>query len=174
MEQVTLGSYLKSGRERAGVGLDAVSLATKIPIRKLEALEEERLESLPAMVFVKGFVQAYCREVNLDPQPALELLTETLAGDTRDTEASPQDEQPIYLTPPARDIARGLRVSRIILVLAAIALFIAAYVLTGREETAGGPSANATEEYPAFLEHGLERETKHETAAPDAGETRAN
>ena len=53
------GSYLKHERELRGVPLDDVAESTKIGIRFLRALEENRFEDLPGEVFVKGFIRSY-------------------------------------------------------------------------------------------------------------------
>lgn len=74
MERV--GPYLISGREKAGMTLEQVSAITRIPLRSLRALEEDRFEDLPATAIARGFLIAYCRCVGLDPQPCLEVLAE--------------------------------------------------------------------------------------------------
>jgi cytoskeleton protein RodZ len=156
MEQVSLGTYLRNGRERAGVSLDGLSATTRVPRRSLEALEEERFVDLPAIVFVKGFVRAYCREVRLDPQPALDLLPSAAPSPWLGPAASPDNESahnPIYLTAPTRDLYRGLRISRVILVLIAVALFAVAYIIAGSSERSAGDSTAAGGAPPHSQEH---------------------
>jgi cytoskeleton protein RodZ len=53
--------------------------STRVGIRHLEALEEERLADLPSPVFVRGFIRAYCGFLRESPQTALDLY-QTLAG----------------------------------------------------------------------------------------------
>ena len=53
------GSYLKHERELRGVPLDEIAESTKISLRFLRALEENRFEDLPGEVFVKGFIRSY-------------------------------------------------------------------------------------------------------------------
>ncbi len=65
------GEKLRKQREQQGISLDAISNATKISIRMLRALEEERFEQLPGGVFNKGFVRAYARHVGLDEEEAI-------------------------------------------------------------------------------------------------------
>jgi cytoskeletal protein RodZ len=45
--------------------------STRVGIRHLEALEEERLVDLPSPVFVRGFIRAYCGFLRESPDPAL-------------------------------------------------------------------------------------------------------
>ena len=56
---VTLGAYLRSLREAKGSSLEDMARSTRVGIRHLEALEEERLADLPSPVFVRGFIRAY-------------------------------------------------------------------------------------------------------------------
>lgn len=66
------GKSLKLLREKLGLDLKAISAETKIPIKTLEWIEEEELEHLPAPVYLKGFLRAYARMLNLDPQKLVE------------------------------------------------------------------------------------------------------
>ena len=54
--------------------------STRVGIRHLEALEDERLIDLPSPVFVRGFIRAYCRFLRETPDPALGRY-QRLAGD---------------------------------------------------------------------------------------------
>ena len=67
----SFGARLKQEREKKGVTLDEVALATKIGTRMLRALEEERFNLLPGGIFNKGFVRAYARQLGLDEDQAI-------------------------------------------------------------------------------------------------------
>jgi cytoskeleton protein RodZ len=67
----TLGSYLKQEREKRGITIEQISSATKISVKTLIALEEDHYADLPAKPFIRGFIQAYCRCVGIDPQECL-------------------------------------------------------------------------------------------------------
>jgi len=71
-----LGSYLSAGRTRAGLSAEQVARETRIPLKSVTALEEERYDLLPEPVFVRGFVSAYCRAVRLDEGPAIDCMTQ--------------------------------------------------------------------------------------------------
>ena len=84
MEQVesggaSLGPYLRSLREAKGGSLEDMARSTRVGIRHLEALEDERLIDLPSPVFVRGFIRAYCGFLRESPDPALARY-ERLAG----------------------------------------------------------------------------------------------
>lgn len=62
------GGLLRRLRESAEANLDAVSEITKISKRYLHALEENDFDTLPAAVYVRGFVSEYARALGLDPK----------------------------------------------------------------------------------------------------------
>ena len=66
------GKTLKQIRERMGVDLKTVSAETKINIKILEWIEEEALDKLPALVYLKGFLRGYAQSLGLDPQKVTE------------------------------------------------------------------------------------------------------
>lgn len=66
--QQEFGAYLRERREGRSVSLEDVARVTKIPSRSLERLEAGSFESLPADVFVRGFVKSYASCVGLDPE----------------------------------------------------------------------------------------------------------
>jgi len=63
----SIGEYLKREREFRKISLEEISRTTKIREDMLRDIEENRLDSLPSPVFVKGFLRAYARCVGLDP-----------------------------------------------------------------------------------------------------------
>jgi cytoskeleton protein RodZ len=76
---VTAGMLLRGAREAAGLHVAALAVALKVPVRKLEALEENRLDELPDLVFVRALASSVCRTLKIDPQPVLERLPQTIA-----------------------------------------------------------------------------------------------
>jgi transcriptional regulator with XRE-family HTH domain len=66
------GEQLRRAREARGVTLEAVSDATRIALRHLEALERSDLGALPAGPFGKGYVRTYAMLLGIDPEPILE------------------------------------------------------------------------------------------------------
>ena len=49
------------------ISLEEISATTKISVRLLSALENGDRAKLPAPVFIRGFIRAYCLHVGLDP-----------------------------------------------------------------------------------------------------------
>ena len=71
-EQATLGSHLRALREERNTSLEEMAFATRVSTAQLEALEADQTALLPAPVFVKGFIRAYCHFLGLPPDDALE------------------------------------------------------------------------------------------------------
>jgi cytoskeleton protein RodZ len=89
----SLGAYLRSLREAKGGSLEDMARSTRVGIRHLEALEEERLGDLPSPVFVRGFIRAYCSFLRENPEPALSSYEE-LAGSRAATQAASAPPRP--------------------------------------------------------------------------------
>ena len=72
----TLGIRLRELREAKGVSLDDIARSTRVGRRHLEALETDTWAELPAPVFVKGFIRAYCAFLDASPDEVLGLYRE--------------------------------------------------------------------------------------------------
>jgi cytoskeletal protein RodZ len=72
----TLGIRLRELREAKGVSLDDIARSTRVGRPHLEALEREDWAELPAPVFVKGFIRAYCDFLDAPAAEALGLYRE--------------------------------------------------------------------------------------------------
>lgn len=66
------GPDLKRFRESRGIPLREIATASKVGVRYLEYIEAERVEVLPAPVYLRGFLQEYARVVGLDPRHTAE------------------------------------------------------------------------------------------------------
>lgn len=74
---VTAGTLLRRAREAAGLHVAALAVSLKVPVRKLEALEEDRWDALPDAVFIRALASSVCRTLKIDPQPVLDRLPQT-------------------------------------------------------------------------------------------------
>ena len=72
-----LGPYLSTLREERGLSLDEVARVTRVAPRFLEALEHEDYTQLPASVFTKGYIRAYCQAVGVPVEEALSRYRES-------------------------------------------------------------------------------------------------
>lgn len=69
--ELHFGVTLRRAREQRGLSTRDIAQKTRISVRWLEALEEARLDGLPAEVFVSGYLRSYARAVGLDGQSLL-------------------------------------------------------------------------------------------------------
>lgn len=60
------GAVIRERREARGLTLEAVSRATRIPLAHLRALEDERLDELPAGPYASAYRRAVCAYLGLD------------------------------------------------------------------------------------------------------------
>ena len=60
------GGYMRHHRLMKGLSIDRIAAATKIGGIILEQIENEDFQSLPAVVFVRGHVVQFAREIGLD------------------------------------------------------------------------------------------------------------
>jgi cytoskeleton protein RodZ len=73
----TAGMLLRHAREAAGLHVATLAANLKVPVRKLEALEEDRYDLLGDAVFVRALASSICRTLKVDPHPVLERLPQT-------------------------------------------------------------------------------------------------
>jgi cytoskeleton protein RodZ len=133
----SLGTYLRELRSAKDVSLDEVTRATRVGRAHLEALEAEDLASLPAPVFVKGFIRAYCEFLQADAGEALGRYRELIGDRGRSATAG-------TLEPRAAGIGRGpVFVSVILLVVLGAALFILNSGRSSPSRSARPPAAEA-------------------------------
>ncbi|HEX6738990.1 MAG TPA: helix-turn-helix domain-containing protein [Vicinamibacteria bacterium] len=64
----SFGETLRRERELRGIGLREMADATKISVRFLQALEEDRVEVLPGGLFPRAFVRQYASFLGLDAE----------------------------------------------------------------------------------------------------------
>lgn len=74
---VTAGMLLRRAREAAGLHVATLAVSLKVPVRKLEALEEDRYDQLSDAVFIRALASSVCRTLKIDPQPVLERLPQS-------------------------------------------------------------------------------------------------
>lgn len=152
-DTVTAGAMMRRAREAAGLHVAALAVSMKIPVKKLEALEADRLDLLHDAVFVRALAASVCRALKIDPAPILDKLPLTTAPklnpDERGINApfhAPRDATamplPALLTKPATLVFAAL-------VLAGIVVFF----MPGIQETevTGGIANQAKEVFDSSV-----------------------
>lgn len=78
LSALTAGMMMRNAREAAGLHVAALAVSMKIPVKKLEALEADRLDLLHDAVFVRALAASVCRALKIDPAPVLLKLPLTV------------------------------------------------------------------------------------------------
>jgi len=134
-----LGTYLSQLREERGPSIEELARVTRVSSRYLEALEREDFAQLPAPVFTKGYIRAYCQALGVPAEEALSRYAETVK--------IPVVTAPVE-APSARPADDGRRprgtllLSFVLLVGFGVALFVVTLLLqSGRSERTVRPAA---------------------------------
>jgi len=73
----SVGEHLRQLREAKRMSLAEVSRETRVPIASVERIEADRFDELPGEVFVRGFLRAYAKALDV---PADEVLARYTAS----------------------------------------------------------------------------------------------
>jgi cytoskeleton protein RodZ len=114
-----IGRALAEARQAQGLELADVAQQLKFMTRQIEALENERFDSLPGPTIARGMVRTYARFLKLDPEP----LIEKMAGRVESRDATPQLAARFNQPVPFSDSGRRSTVAY--LALSAVVLAIA-------------------------------------------------
>jgi len=72
--QPSAGAMLRAAREAAGLHIAALAVSLKVPVKKIEALEQDRTDLLPDATFARALAASVCRSLKVDPRPVLARL----------------------------------------------------------------------------------------------------
>jgi cytoskeleton protein RodZ len=179
----SLGAQLKQEREKQGMTLEQISLATKIGTRMLRALEEEHFDQLPGGIFNKGFIRAYARCLHMDEDQAIAdyVAATTVSPAANQSESDDQTTvPPPILDPPSRDAIHGagLPWGIFAVVLLIVALGFAAWGYYSRESQKAAPEstiapANSVSSAPATVTERSSPEQNPITSKPATATTAA-
>ncbi|MGI4756575.1 MAG: helix-turn-helix domain-containing protein [Janthinobacterium lividum] len=90
-ERMRFGEGLKVHRERRGISLDDVAISTRVSLRHLSALEEERFTELPGGVFSRGIVRSYAQCCGLDMDDTVRGFLDAVRASGLNTEQRDDD-----------------------------------------------------------------------------------
>ena len=121
------GALLRQARQSAGMDIAVLASALKVPVNKLQALENDDFTVLPDAVFARALASSMCRTLKVDPAPVLGQLPQgqapRLVGDKDGLNAKfkdPQDKAPPLRLPAA---SRGVSLTVLVLLAAAAAVY---------------------------------------------------
>lgn len=73
--------FVTNARKRAGLSLEEIAAATKIPVRHLDAVEHGRVADLPRGVYRRAILRTYATAIDLDPALVLERFSHAFGTD---------------------------------------------------------------------------------------------
>jgi cytoskeleton protein RodZ len=111
----SLGQELKRERELRGITLKEISESTRISLKFLQALEDDRLEVIPGQFYTQAILRAYARTAGLDENQWLNKYREILLFEQYALDKHPHKK----LSPPLILTKRRLVALLIVLGLAA-------------------------------------------------------
>jgi cytoskeleton protein RodZ len=94
MSKCSFGPLLKKERETREISLNELTVATRIPLRFLEALENEQWDKLPGGIFNRGYVRAIARYLGLSEEHLLSEYDAAYASRRPLAPARPPDPIP--------------------------------------------------------------------------------
>ena len=108
----SIGQHLRRERELRQVSLEEMAQTTRIPLKMLHRMEEDRFDELPGEVFARGFLRSYTRALGIDEQGVI--------GRYADSCRPPEDVSPApitAITPPERGRRFGIAIALVILLI---------------------------------------------------------
>src|SRR3954447_12445588 len=73
----SFGEQLRAAREARGITLREISDHTRIPMRYLEAIENNDYKPLPGGIFNRSFIKKYANYIGFDENEAVESYSRT-------------------------------------------------------------------------------------------------
>jgi len=89
----SLGQELKRERELRGISLKEIANSTKINMKFLQALENDKLEILPGKFFIKGILAAYAKCLGIEKEYVLNKYYEDSLLTTQDMQTELHKEK---------------------------------------------------------------------------------
>ena len=165
-----IGSVLRAARLKRGQTLEAVAQQTRISKRFLEALENDRFEQFPAIVYLRGFLRGYCEHLEVDfdeiwaklqqvqaapaaedastPSAAPATASSAIAASPPMHRPAPAHAAPIH-TPADVHVQSGSGATGAIVLAVGLALSLALWLLKEQQTPATAPSVSVA---PAALQ----------------------
>ncbi len=154
-----VGKALRAARTQQGIELSEVERATKIRVKFVQAMEDDRWEALPAPVYARGFLSTYARFLGLDDEPLVEEYRRTVEGADRPEPIPAGVVRPGSIPPRRSAKPRGL------LLLGSVAAVLLGVVVVALISLGDGGSDRGGREAAATGD-GADRSSPSTTAQP--------
>ncbi|HEU4963184.1 MAG TPA: RodZ domain-containing protein [Bacilli bacterium] len=123
-----IGKELQEAREAQGMTLEDVQQGTKIRTRYLEAIEAGELDTLPGMVYARGFIKSYAEFLGINGQELLERHNLAAEADRAPVEPVASAPQPKVKTKRSALPLLSSRLPQVVAIIALLAVFTAGYL----------------------------------------------
>lgn len=157
-----IGRKLRERRLERGLDFERVEADTRIRIKYLKALEDERFEVLPGPVYARAFLRDYAEELGLDGQALVDELNARVGEPEEVVLAPVRTAGPLESPWLAGRRALGWVVLGGVAVLAGVLVLL---VLTG----GGGGGSNAASRPPKTTSHGPASSSGSTAPPPTSG-----
>jgi cytoskeleton protein RodZ len=71
---ISAGQMLKHARLDAGLHIETLAVFLRVPVKRIEALENGQIDLLPDLVFVRALTASICQTLKIDALPILDKL----------------------------------------------------------------------------------------------------
>ena len=129
----SFGAWLRRQREMREIDLHEIAERTKISLRYLQAMEQDRFELLPAPVFARGFLREYAKYVGLSPDEVVNYYLSALGGDEEDDQED-REPAPARRRGAASPWSYGVFLVLALILLAAVIAYLAFYAESRRRD----------------------------------------
>ena len=157
-QQDTAGALLRTARQSQGLDIATLAALLKVPVHKLQALEQDQSAVLADPVFARALAASMCRILKLDPAPVLHRLPAIAAfkvtsqnrginAPFRARSSSSRNVVPFWshISRPAVLVGLALLLGALVLMfLPSIQKEIARYRQAGQLETVPGQAVEST------------------------------
>ena len=169
------GAALCAARESLGITCREVAEALNLPLRAVEALEVNDYEKLPAPVFTRGYIRAYAKLLELDPDPVVARYSVEDRDNVTREDTSINSLQDVIRRYPEWVIGGG---AVVLLVLFGLVLFLLwplfqPDIVKPAELSTTVPASGAVEQVASTIPPRKQKQNtqKQETLEPDPGES---
>jgi cytoskeleton protein RodZ len=153
-----VGQTLRSARTSRGIELDDVEQATKIRVKYLQAMEDDRWDELPGAAYARGFLATYARYLDLDDQALVAEYKRLYEGD-ESAQPIPEEMLPERGQIRTSPIRPGMALLLGAVAAVALALVLVLTVFGGSDDGGDGRGRASAKKHP---EESANRNTRAE------------
>jgi len=127
---ITFGQDLKRERELRGISLKEIADFSKINLRFLKALEDNRLDILPGKFFTRGIIRTYAKYLGLEEEKVLNQYYETIQYQDKKNKGKVSKKE----SPPETSKKKRKLISFSIFVIFALVILLSLFFLLQKKK----------------------------------------